>query len=161
MFKFSRPKPNPSDEKERGDYEALLAESEDATPPIQKRHWSTTRIVFLVLSHLVIGVVGLFVGRILLFSADDFCAHHVNHYCKSLSKPTVNRRILGQLTCSSAPVVRDVAIKWSMQNFNGSFKQKTIYREDPSPEVDAAWDAIGVNCMTSSSSNTYRAYGSF
>jgi len=91
MFKFSRPKPKPSDEKERGDYEALLAESEDSAPPIQKPRRSITSIVFLVLSHLVIGVVGLFLGRILLFSADDFCAHHVNHYCKfSRSSPSTD-----------------------------------------------------------------------
>jgi hypothetical protein len=30
--------------------------------------------------------------------------------------------------------------------FNGSFYKEDIYRQDPSPEVDAAWEALGTNC---------------
>jgi len=82
MFKFNRSKPDTKDEKERGDYEALLADSEDGTQPIQKRRKSTTSVVLLVLSHLLIAVGGFLLGRVLFFSADDFCAHHVNHYCE-------------------------------------------------------------------------------
>lgn len=45
-----------------------------------------------------------------------------------------------------SPVLRDVEITYHQQTFNGSFLKQSIYRRDASPEVDAAWDALGVNC---------------
>lgn len=62
------------------------------------------------------------------------------------------------LTVLSAPIVEDVGVKWSPQMFNGSFKEKTIYREDPSPEVDEAWDALGVDCKKTSHAKSKYAY---
>lgn len=40
----------------------------------------------------------------------------------------------------------DVGISYHVQEFNGSLLKENIYRQDASPEVDAAWDALGVNC---------------
>ena len=47
---------------------------------------------------------------------------------------------------SIAPVVRDVKPNWHTQMFNGSFLHQNIYRQAAGPEVDAAWDALGINC---------------
>lgn len=47
---------------------------------------------------------------------------------------------------STAPVVRDVKPNWHTHTFNGSFVRETIYRQAAGPEVDAAWDALGINC---------------
>jgi hypothetical protein len=34
--------------------------------------------------------------------------------------------------------------------FEGSFLHENIYRQTGSPEVDAAWEALGINCKLSS-----------
>jgi hypothetical protein len=47
-----------------------------------------------------------------------------------------------------APVVRDVQPNWHTQLFNGSFLHQNVYRQPAGPEVDAAWDALGVNCKS-------------
>jgi hypothetical protein len=46
-----------------------------------------------------------------------------------------------------ALILEDVDVSYSTVQFNGSFKKEIIYRQDASPEVDAAWEALGVNCM--------------
>lgn len=45
-----------------------------------------------------------------------------------------------------APLVRDVAIQYKPKEFNGSFMNENIYRQVGSPEVDKAWEDLGVNC---------------
>ena len=44
-----------------------------------------------------------------------------------------------------APVVRDVQPNWHTQLFNGNFLHQNAFRQPAGPEVDAAWDALGVN----------------
>ncbi|RDW75716.1 hypothetical protein BP5796_06537 [Coleophoma crateriformis] len=41
--------------------------------------------------------------------------------------------------------MNDLDIKYHMVTFNGSLMHENIYRQDASPEVDAAWDALGIN----------------
>ncbi|KAL6708353.1 hypothetical protein ACN47E_003277 [Coniothyrium glycines] len=57
-------------------------------------------------------------------NADDFCIHHVSQY---------------------SPVVRDVKPNWHVELFNGTFLHQNVYRQSAGPEVDAAWEALGVN----------------
>lgn len=52
-------------------------------------------------------------------------------------------------TSSPSPVMQHVQIKYHTQQFNGSFFKETVFRGDASPEVDAAWEAMGVNCKSS------------
>jgi hypothetical protein len=52
-----------------------------------------------------------------------------------------------------APVVRDVKPNWHTVQFNGSFLHQNIFRQSAGPEVDAAWDALGVNCKSNPSTN--------
>jgi hypothetical protein len=35
---------------------------------------------------------------------------------------------------------------WRTVRFNGTFLHENIYRQDAGPAVDAAWDALGINC---------------
>ncbi|RII24742.1 hypothetical protein CUC08_Gglean011754 [Alternaria sp. MG1] len=63
-------------------------------------------------------------GSNLITDPDDFCIHHVSRY---------------------SPVVRDVQPNWHTQLFNGSFLHQNAFRQPAGPEVDAAWDALGVN----------------
>ncbi|KAF2033484.1 hypothetical protein EK21DRAFT_58412 [Setomelanomma holmii] len=58
---------------------------------------------------------------------DDFCMHHVSRYCET------------------APVVKDVRPGWHDKTFNGSFLHENMYRGPAGPDVDTAWEALGVN----------------
>ncbi|RFU32373.1 hypothetical protein B7463_g3987, partial [Scytalidium lignicola] len=46
---------------------------------------------------------------------------------------------------SWTPVLGSVDITYTSTKFNGSFFKETIYRKEASPEVDAAWLALGVD----------------
>jgi hypothetical protein len=48
----------------------------------------------------------------------------------------------------TALVTSNVDITFQPQRFNGSLLKENIYRQDASPEVDAAWEALGANCKT-------------
>lgn len=39
-----------------------------------------------------------------------------------------------------------MGIKYDFVHYNGSFLEETIYRQRGSPEVDDAWEELGVNC---------------
>ncbi|KAH9835490.1 Oxidase ustYa [Teratosphaeria destructans] len=54
----------------------------------------------------------------------------------------------------ASPLLDEVPIRYETVQFNGSFLQETIYRQRPSPEVDAAWEALGVNCTLPVSGST-------
>ncbi|PQE13984.1 tat pathway signal sequence protein [Rutstroemia sp. NJR-2017a BBW] len=45
-----------------------------------------------------------------------------------------------------APVLKTTNLRYSTTAFNGSFMQETIYRRPGSPEVDLAWEALGIEC---------------
>ncbi|TDZ13809.1 Oxidase ustYa [Colletotrichum orbiculare MAFF 240422] len=48
-------------------------------------------------------------------------------------------------TTQWSPVLKDVDVKYDWKHFNGSFLQEDVYRQAGSPEVDAAWEALGVD----------------
>ncbi|CAK4034792.1 tat pathway signal sequence [Lecanosticta acicola] len=50
-----------------------------------------------------------------------------------------------QTTMMPSPLTRDFDMTYHTQQFNGSFMEETVYRRAASPEVDAAWEALGVN----------------
>lgn len=52
----------------------------------------------------------------------------------------------------AAPILDDVDISYHVQDFDGRFVKESIYRQVGSPEVDAAWEDLGVGCKISSSS---------
>ncbi|KAH6642668.1 hypothetical protein C7974DRAFT_301550 [Boeremia exigua] len=56
-------------------------------------------------------------------NADEFCMHHISQH---------------------SPVVEEVDPGWHTKQFNGSFLHENIYRQSAGPEVDAAWQALGV-----------------
>lgn len=51
-----------------------------------------------------------------------------------------------QQTSMPSPITRDLEITYHTQHFNGSFMHENVYRKSASPEVDAAWEALGINC---------------
>jgi len=49
---------------------------------------------------------------------------------------------------NAAPLLREVGVKYEVKKFNGSFLDENIYRKIGTPEVDKAWDDLGVNCTS-------------
>lgn len=45
-----------------------------------------------------------------------------------------------------AQIMKDVDMSYHLVTFNGSFMHENVFRRAGSPEVDAAWESIGVNC---------------
>lgn len=46
--------------------------------------------------------------------------------------------------------MKEVGIQYSLQEFNGSLLKENVFRQDAGPDVDAAWESLGVNCMSQS-----------
>lgn len=44
--------------------------------------------------------------------------------------------------------MKEVGIRYSLQEFNGSLLKENVFRQDAGPDVDAAWDSLGVNCVS-------------
>lgn len=55
----------------------------------------------------------------------------------------------------TAPLVEHMKIKYTDQTFNGTFMKEDIYRQPGSPEVDAAWAALGVDGESFIPSSTF------
>jgi hypothetical protein len=45
-----------------------------------------------------------------------------------------------------APVMKDVEMSYEVAAFNGSLMKENVFRQNAGPEVDAAWESLGVNC---------------
>jgi hypothetical protein len=108
------------------DAESLLSNSENVQPLTKPRKFSWRFTLGLVASHLATAlIVGWIVSNWKL-NLDQLCAARTSYY---------------------SPVLKDVTVKYSTTTYNGSFFHETIYRQDPSPEVDQAWKDLGVDCM--------------
>ncbi|TVY34181.1 Oxidase [Lachnellula subtilissima] len=44
-----------------------------------------------------------------------------------------------------SPILKDVDTSMRYVTFNGSFMKENVFRQDAGPEVDSAWESIGVN----------------
>jgi hypothetical protein len=51
-----------------------------------------------------------------------------------------------------APLLKEVDVKYGYKHFNGSFMRQTVFRKLGSPEVDAAWETLGVDCESANTS---------
>ncbi|KAB5585655.1 hypothetical protein GE09DRAFT_1071466 [Coniochaeta sp. 2T2.1] len=69
------------------------------------------------------GLLGAYLGH-RTKDLDSTCAAYTTHY---------------------SPVLKDTGIKYSAVKFNGTFMKEDVYRQTGSPEVDAAWEALGVD----------------
>jgi hypothetical protein len=48
-------------------------------------------------------------------------------------------------TSQWSPLLRDVRIRHRETKFDGTFHKENIFRKAPSPEVDAAWEGLGID----------------
>lgn len=80
--------------------------------------------VVLIATSVVSMQIGAYMARTSTAKLDSSCAEHTTQW---------------------SPVLRDVGIRYEWKEFNGSFMSENIYRKEGSPEVDAAWEALGVD----------------
>ena len=100
-------------------------------------------LCLFVFSSIATSLLGLYTGRHFPTNLDATCTGHVSKYCESASDCIASKAGADGF---SAPITEDIDITYSMVKFNGSFEKENIYRQDPSPEVDAAWDDLGGKC---------------
>ncbi|GAB7359607.1 hypothetical protein MBLNU230_g6791t1 [Neophaeotheca triangularis] len=62
-----------------------------------------------------------------------------DHWLKNVDNATLIAK-----TSWPSPVTKDVDIAYNTVRFNGSLMNENVYRQPASPEVDAAWEALGV-----------------
>ncbi|KAF2878243.1 hypothetical protein BDV95DRAFT_478877 [Massariosphaeria phaeospora] len=120
----------PQDEDE--DSEALLSCSLSSAPQQLDKDRAhdelriAVRAVFVcTVIYIAIGIaIGLsFKSGEFVTNPDEFCINHISRY---------------------SPLVGEVKPSWKIVQFNGSFLHENIYRQTAGPEVDAAWEALGV-----------------
>jgi hypothetical protein len=59
---------------------------------------------------------------------------------------------------TQAIVPQDIEVTYKKIQFDGRFVEENIYRKPaPSPETDAAWEALGVRC-TPQAKHEYKLY---
>jgi len=80
-------------------------------------------ITLVVISSICSGVLGVYLGH-RTRDLDTTCAAYTTQY---------------------SPVLKEAKLKYSITRFNGTFMDEDIYRQTGSPEVDAAWQALGVD----------------
>ncbi|GLB11104.1 hypothetical protein AtubIFM57258_007523 [Aspergillus tubingensis] len=120
-------KMNTSERSDSTDRERLLVDEEDV-------HWSGKKsvrsgpgrwlnIIFVVVIAIVSCLVGIFVGHN-QGDSDKACTRRITQH---------------------SPVISNVGLNYHKQQFNGSLLKENIFRQDASPEVDAAWESLGAN----------------
>ncbi|KAG6008702.1 hypothetical protein E4U21_004057 [Claviceps maximensis] len=105
---------------------------QDPEPPIQKRCKTSLirqllKPVSLLVLLLAVSALFFWVGTraaLLERSLDARCAAHTSQW---------------------SPLLRDVRARYHTQVFNGSFMKQNIYRQKASPQVDKAWEELGVD----------------
>jgi Mycotoxin biosynthesis protein UstYa len=59
----------------------------------------------------------------------------------------------------TAPILDNVDISYHVEEFDGRFVKESIYRQVGSPEVDAAWESLGVGCELLPNCTKLNTYG--
>ncbi|KAK7545233.1 tat pathway signal sequence [Phyllosticta citricarpa] len=115
-----------TDEGKAEDHERLLSDDE-GSPEIKSRTnswWSLSSIIALwVATFCVAGFIGAWIG-----------VQQTEHSAKIID-----------YISQYSPIVDDVGVYFSNIRFNGSLMKENIFRQDASPEVDAAWESLGIN----------------
>ncbi|KAJ6036234.1 hypothetical protein N7540_000513 [Penicillium herquei] len=112
---------------DEGSEQRLLAE-EEGVPWTQDESFSPCGsfaiILFRFLVICVFFMSGVLSGFFWRGDLDVLCAYHVSQY---------------------SPVLKETGFDYITQKFNGSLLKENVFRQDASPEVDAAWESLGVN----------------
>ncbi|MCJ1437202.1 hypothetical protein MMC27_006588 [Xylographa pallens] len=109
------------------DQEALLEKSDFSSRDYQHRHWIESPYIKAALGILVVVstfLLGCLAGQQWPQDLDRLCVDQFATW---------------------SPIARDVDITLHEQFFNTSLLKPSLYRHDPGPEVDQAWEDLGSN----------------
>ncbi|KAJ5630793.1 uncharacterized protein N7484_010893 [Penicillium longicatenatum] len=115
----------PNLEDPRQSEERLLAEENGILWTASEKkgsHFTKSFLWFTALS--IFFMSGTLFGFFWRGDLDGLCSQHVSQY---------------------SPIMMKVGISYDTREFNGSLFKENIFRQDASPDVDAAWEALGVN----------------
>ncbi|KAK1828687.1 hypothetical protein QBC39DRAFT_264567 [Podospora conica] len=90
--------------------------------PSRRYTWVPITLLVLV-SNLLSAIMGAMLGEANM-DLNKACSYHTSEY---------------------STVLKDVKIEYAPQLFNGSLLELNIYRQPPSPAVDAAWEELGID----------------
>jgi len=109
------------------DCESLVSDSSTSEKSVPQKRTLLVRDAgaLILVASLLSGLIGLALGSLFL---------------NANSSKTLIERI-----SNYSPLLPDVDISFKPVQFNGSFFQETIFRQPASPEVDAAWESLGVD----------------
>uniref|UniRef100_A0A0D2XS81 Uncharacterized protein n=1 Tax=Fusarium oxysporum (strain Fo5176) TaxID=660025 RepID=A0A0D2XS81_FUSOF len=99
-------------------------------PPTRRRRLSLCRCFGWAITLLSIILISAFAGAwisMVYVNIDQICTAHTSQW---------------------SPLLDNIAIKYKMQPFDGNFMRENIFRGNASPEVDAAWEALGVDYVS-------------
>ena len=122
-----RPLEQDMDPESSGSDERLLPGDKEGENHASKHMPVTLHLILYTVTIVTALVVGYTLGWAKTTSGLDGCIRRISKY---------------------SPVTKDVPIEYSEQRFNGSLLKQNIFRQYASPEVDAAWESLGVNCKT-------------
>jgi len=94
------------------------------------------------LSIAIAVVTGVWIGSGHLADADRFCTKHISQYCTKCHF----KKLLVCADSKLAPLLEDVDISYKTVRYEGSLMQENIFRQTGSPEVDTAWESLGIEC---------------
>jgi len=116
----------PIDENEE-DAESLLPTTESVEKEKPHHHPSTfsiSKVVLLIISYGFVASFGAWLGQNWRPDPAAFCA---------------------RLTSRYSPIIKKPGLQYNTVQYNGSFFKLTAFRQDAGPEVDAAWQSLGVD----------------
>jgi hypothetical protein len=59
---------------------------------------------------------------------------------------------------NQAPLLEDIGISYNFIRYEGSLIEENVFRQIGSPEVDAAWKSLGIECNSPASSEMLSRY---
>jgi len=110
------------DSQEGEDYEALLSQQE--TLHRKKKSFFWISILSIPIASFCLLGLGAWIGSRWLANPNAICPAHVQHY---------------------SPILKEVDTSLHNVYFNGSFMKENAFRLNAGPEVDAAWESLGID----------------
>jgi hypothetical protein len=98
----------------------------------------------LVISLSIFCSLGFCIGRKFPANLDQTCVRHTSKYCRYPS--FILKFSRSDFAPSVAPLLDNIEVSYHVEKFDGKFVKENIYRQVGSPQVDAAWEALGVGC---------------
>jgi hypothetical protein len=115
-----------------------LQDRDNSRKPIPKH----CLVLLWFLSLAVAVVVGVWIGSGHFADVDKLCTEHISQYCASRLMKYAN----ALANSNAAPVLEGVDISYNAIRFEGSLMDENGFRQSGSPEVDAAWESLGIEC---------------